>query len=281
MVAIPEGDFDMGSDLPYPTSPMTVGFDQKRSYGWQPRHRVHLSAFCIHKYEVTVREYKTCVDAKQCTVPSRDSGEANNTWGIAGKKNHPVTLVSYEQSIAYCQSQGWRIPTEAEWEYAARGADGRDYPWGNMPDGGVITCQDSLANESGGRRLMAGFGEASPCHKGVHGTWEVGSAEAGASPFGVLDMAGNVMEWVEDVFDPGFYKRSPLNNPRNPPKNVKNEQVMGVVRGGGWSHGGGKPDLAPGWNSRTYWREPEPYYEDGQPVADAEIGFRCAAVPEK
>jgi formylglycine-generating enzyme required for sulfatase activity len=276
MLPIPGGAFEMGSDRPYPRTAAEVGFESRDGYGWQPKHRVVLSPYCIDQFEVNVARYKACVESKKCSVPGFWAGANNSNWGVAGRENDPITLVSYEQAADFCRTNGGFLPSEAQWEYAARGTDGREYPWGNQPGDGLITCADSLASNQG-KKLLAAFGEASKCFAGVHGTWPVGSAPAGASPFGALDMAGNVMEWVEDMLDYSFYKRSPEKDPRNPPP--KTLAATGVVRGGGWSHGGGAPNLAPSWNTKAYWREPMPYLIDGQPARDAEIGFRCAAWP--
>jgi formylglycine-generating enzyme required for sulfatase activity len=270
----------MGSDDPYPKQGSDVGFPDRQEFGWQPKHTVELSPYCIDKFEVTVRRFKECVDVKKCDAPGLYASKTeNNTWGVKGKEDHPVNMVSYEQAKTFCEQAGGRLPTEAEWEYAARGADGREYPWGPGPSGKTLTCYDALASEGGGAKLSAAFGEASKCFKGIHGTWQVNSAPAGASPFNVLDMAGNVMEWVEDRFDVTFYKSSTKKDPRNPPRHLKKD--WGIVRGGGWSHGGGNPDVAPGWNSRTFWREPMPYWdtEKDKPARDAEIGFRCVSSP--
>jgi len=287
MVGIPGGSFMMGSDRDYPKkseSLKVTGFYQRVEFGWKPRHRVELSAYCVDKFEVTVAKYRECVNASVCKKPGvveKDHPEENSTWDIKGKEQHPINLVSYMDANDYCKWKGGHLPTEAQWEYAARGSDGREYPWGAAPNGEILTCQDTLANKDQKTPLAASFGEASTCFPGVHGTWEVGSAPKGASPFGVLDMAGNVMEWVEDRGDFAFYKPSPVKDPRNPPKDPKSDNY-GILRGGGWSHGGGdNKSLAPGWNSKTYWREPEPYWdkEKNIPIRDAEVGFRCAASP--
>ncbi len=267
----------MGSNAPYPKRSIDVGFEQPREYGWQPAHKVELSSYCIDRYEVSVRRFEECVKAKRCDPPGIMKDQRNVNYGVPGRENHPINLVSYEQAKAFCEVNGARLPTEAEWEHAARGTDGREYPF-PFPAGKLITCQDSMASQSAAKKLAAAFGEGSTCIPDVHGTWPVGDAVDGASALGLLDMAGNVMEWVEDKFDTSYYARSSPKDPRNPPKDIKKES--GVVRGGGWSHGGGNPNLAPSWNMKTYWREPMPYYENDRPSRDGEIGFRCAATPQ-
>ncbi|MBI3800775.1 MAG: SUMF1/EgtB/PvdO family nonheme iron enzyme [Deltaproteobacteria bacterium] len=172
----------------------------------KPGRKVSLDAYSIGKYEVTVAEYRRCVEAggKGCTSPG--SGEICN-WGKEGHEDHPINCVDWNQAQGYCQWAGKRLPTEAEWEKAARGTDGRVYPWGNQ-------WEAKRANVDGS------------------GTAAVGSYSAGVSPYGSYDMAGNVLEWVQDWYAEDYYRRGPVKNPKGP----ANGEYK-VVRGGSWFPG--------------------------------------------
>lgn len=149
-----------------------------------PYHEVNVPAFEMDKYEVTVELYARCVKASACTAPSTDSTYCN--WNKAGKAQHPVNCITWYQAGEYCSWAGKRLCSESEWEKASRGTDGRDYPWGNEK----ATCEYAVLTDG--------------VHAdGDHGclmdsTWPVGSKPAGASPYGALDMIGNVHEWLED-----------------------------------------------------------------------------------
>jgi formylglycine-generating enzyme required for sulfatase activity len=186
---VPAGAFTMGSDEGLP--------DQR------PAHRVTLSSFWIMQTEVTNAQYAHCVDAGACTAP------ANDRWNNSDFAAHPVTGVTWQQANEYALWVGGRLPTEAEWEKAARGTDGRIYPWGNE-----ITGNEQLNYNSS---------------MGVGDTMPVGSYPQGASPYGVLDMAGNVEEWVGDWYGPVYYARSPEENPTGP-----NDGSAKVLRGGSY-----------------------------------------------
>ncbi len=176
-VYIPAGEFMMGSW-------------QEKNSGRQKAHPVYLKAYWIDQVEVTNAMYALCVAEGQCEPPAR----VNPYFGKAAYADHPVVYVTWEKAQAYCHWAGGRLPTEAEWEKAARGTDGRRYPWGSTPP------DDFLLN-----------------FNGVHG--EPRSAYdylAGASPYGLLNMAGNVREWVADWFDPDYYAISPYENPQGP-----------------------------------------------------------------
>jgi len=195
MVYVPGGQFVMG------------GPDSEGDSDEHPQHTVSLDAFWIDRYEVTNDQYRQCVGAGACDAPTHcHSGEP--TYNDAGKSDHPVVCVSWYDAEAYCGWAGARLPTEAEWEKAARGADGRRYPWGDEWD--VGRCNTTEANEGG--------------------TTPVGSySPGGGSPYGCADMAGNVWEWVADWYDDDYYSRSPDRNPRGP-----NSGSARVARGGSW-----------------------------------------------
>jgi formylglycine-generating enzyme required for sulfatase activity len=139
----------------------------------KPSKTVDVKAFKIDKTEVTVLQYAQCVKANACTPP--DKGKTC-TWTTAGHENHPVNCVDFKQAEAYCKWAGKRLPTENEWVMAARGTDGRNYPWGNEEP----TCERTNMRGCGGKTVAAG-------------------TKAGdKSPFGAMDMGGNVVEWLSD-----------------------------------------------------------------------------------
>jgi formylglycine-generating enzyme required for sulfatase activity len=188
-VYVPAGEFLMGSLD-------SVGDDNEH-----PQHTVYLDAFWIMQTEVTNAQYAKCVDAGACSAPD------NSRWQDAAYADHPVTDVDWNQATEYAAWVGGRLPTEAEWEKAARGTDGRTYAWGEeQPDQSLANC--------------CGF---------VNDTTPVGSYPAGASTYGALDMAGNVWEWTADWYDSGYYSRSPVQNPTGP-----SSGDYRVLRGGGY-----------------------------------------------
>jgi len=195
MILIPAGEFIMGS-------PEGEGDDDEH-----PQHTVFLDAFYIDKYEVTNAQYKQFMDATGHRAP-RDWRD-----GRFNQPEQPVLNVSWEDAKAYAEWAGKRLPTEAQWEKAARGADGRKYPWGNEWDG-------SKCNSSGGG-------------DGYEYTAPVGSFTAGASPYGMMDMVGNVWEWCLDAYQKDYYGRSPEQNPVN--NNFTSVDIR-VVRGGSWGY---------------------------------------------
>ena len=164
-----------------------------------PQRLVHLDAFWIDKTEVTVAEYRRFCEATGRSLPEAPS------WGW--KDDHPVVKVTWEEATAYAVWAGKQLPTEAEWEKAARGTDGREYPWGKKWDAGKCVNKSNSGN----------------------GTQPVGSHPAGASPCGALDMAGNVWEWCADWFDENYYPSAPASNPHGPDSGRAR-----VVRGGAW-----------------------------------------------
>lgn len=225
-VTIPAGEFLMGSD---PKKDRDARSDE------QPQHRVYLAEYQIARVPVTNAQYKAFMEATGHRAPGYwPTGRI--LWGRA---DHPVVYVSWADAQAFCRWAGVRLPSEAEWEKAARGADGRIYPWGDEPPD----------------RNRCNF------DRNEGGTTPVGRYPGGASPYGVLDMAGNVWEWVADWYDDMYYATAPLRNPPGP--------VSGscpVLRGGSWV------------NVRRLVRaanrgrvDPEGWIGD--------IGFRCARSP--
>jgi serine/threonine-protein kinase len=221
MVSVPAGEFIMGRNDSYDDE--------------EPAHSVFLDAFYIDKYEVTNTQYRSCVAAGVCSPPDRDDYFDNPDL-----EQHPVVNVTRAWAKKYCGWAGKRLPTEAEWEKAARGTDGRTYPWGEE-----IDCDHAQYKECGGE------------------TVEVGIKPEGASPYGAQDMAGNVTEWVSDRYEEDYYQVSPDSNPQGPdPKKGNAWMDAWVIRGGSWSE---EPDFVR--SSYRSWYNPNAKYFN--------LGFRC------
>lgn len=187
MVAIPAAVFEMG--------PPDEG----------PPTRVRLPAFFIDRYEVTAGSYALCVEAGVCRAPR---GAAGCNFGRRDRSDHPMNCVSAEEARRYCVWRGARLPTEPEWDYAARGDDRREYAWGDDAPRG----RAQWSGDCGG-------------HGCAGGTAEVGSHPSDRSPFGLLDVTGNVREWVSDPMD---YVGGEVTDPHGAP-------VTYVLRGGAWA----------------------------------------------
>ena len=228
MVFIPGGTFMMGST------------PEEAEMPWEyPAHQVTLSPYCMDRTEVTVAAYARC-DTSECTLDALGPFCTK----IGEHPDHPRNCVTWSQAEAYCAFRGARLPTEAEWEFAARGTDGRMYPWGNEPP------DDSRARYGGIDRFD------------YPGPAPVGSHPAGRSPFGLEDMAGNVSEWVADAFGP--YRAEPQIDPVGP--HVTEDRIS---RGGAFDY------IDPSAMKVTS-RTPRPF----QPRYAYPTGFRCAADPK-
>ena len=249
LVCVPANKFMMGS-----AASDTNAQDDER-----PQHEVTLSAYWIDKTEVTNRQFELFVKTTNYQTDAERLGSGvifnGSTWkdtkgafwkqpkgpgsDLNGKSEHPVVLVSWNDAAAYCRWAGRGLPTDAQWEMAARGTDGRIYPWGNaVPD----------ANR-------ANF------NYNVKDTTPVGKYSSGASPYGALDMAGNAWEWVNDGYDGNYYHVSPGSNPPGPGSGTNK-----VLRGGGWHGSDG--------NLRMAYR-----YDNLPTHRSYNLGFRCAAPP--
>ena len=191
MVYVPKGEFEMGSN--------ELGEWAK------PVHTVALEGFWIDRTEVTNAQYQRCVEAGACEAP----GRLNTEFMDPAKTDHPKVRVDWFEAQAYCEWAGARLPTEAEWEYAARGPDGLTYPWGDSEP------NQSLLNYDGN----------------VGDTTEVGSYPDGASWCGALGMAGNAQEWGADWYAEDYYATAPSRNPMGPTSGK-----LRVVRGGDWEY---------------------------------------------
>lgn len=190
MVMVPAGKFYMGCN---------EQVDKVCLADEKPGKEVHVPAFRIDKYEVTVAQYKKCVDAGTCTKPK--TGESFN-WSRDDRENHPVNGVSWNDAQAYCKWVGnKRLPTEQEWEKAARGTDGRKYTWGSKGYGSRKVA--NIADKNSGLRWTAK--KYVDPHKE---TAPVGSYPEGVSPYGALDMVGNVSEWTDGWYTKG--ERRPI-----------------------------------------------------------------------
>jgi eukaryotic-like serine/threonine-protein kinase len=185
----------------------------------QPQHLVDLDAFWIDQTEVTNGEYAMCVADGACIQPKEVfSLTRSNYYGSSQYANYPVIFVGWNQAAAYCKWAGRRLPTEAEWEKAARGPEGWVYPWGNIFDGTLANfCDINCIN---GWKL-------SDYDDGYIDTSPVGDYPGGASVYGALDMAGNAYEWVSDWW--GTYSRARQSNPTGPVTGSDH-----IIKGGSW-----------------------------------------------
>jgi eukaryotic-like serine/threonine-protein kinase len=259
MILIPGGKFFMGSD------------DKNDLALERPAHKVTLASFCIDTFEVTTEDYRACSDQGEC----RRASQTNEWEGISAKERkafdplcntrdpavrsrHPINCIDWDQAVEFCKAKKKRLPTEAEWEYAARGPDGRKYPWGDEePAPNLLNAcgKECLAwGKKNGVDEQAMF----KADDGWETTAPVGSFPRGASRYGVQDVVGNVWEWVSDYFDD--YKPDELDNPTGP---ITGE--MRVIRGGAWN------------GAFASWVRPTFRYRDIPSKRSYGIGFRCAS----
>lgn len=235
MVLIPATEYMMGCD-PEHNNGYNCAIDEL------PQHTVSLSAFAIDVFEVTNVQYAECVAADGCLPPNATASQSrHNYFENPEYANFPVINVKWEQAQAYCSWAGKRLPTEAEWELAARGSTPKAYAWGDdTPD-----CTKANIYHDG--TMTACVGD----------TVAVGSYPDGASEYGVMDMTGNVWEWVADSYIEDFYSLSPIDNPL-----AEDANQVKSVRGGGWASNWLASRLA----SRAY---------DLTFYSGLDLGFRC------
>lgn len=240
---IPEGTFRMGA------------MDEHSKADEEPDHNVTLKAYWIDKLEVTNAMYMLCVQADACEPPQRFNSETRDQYfNNAEFNNFPVVYVTSHQAELYCEWAGRRLPTEAEWERAARGDDFRIYPWGD----------DRPDSSRGNFNYFVGD------------VTSVGQFPAGASPFGVLDMAGNVAEWVSDYYDANYYAQGVTMNPSGP--GARSQYFNRVVRGGSFQDAFIDIRVAARASVRgSNINADDPYSEDFLGTVSPKIGFRCAS----
>jgi formylglycine-generating enzyme required for sulfatase activity len=260
MILIPAGEFRMGCN---PDERPPAGCIPKHQD--TPQHTVYLDTYEIDKYEVTNLQYRTCVDAHVCNPPRRtNSHKRSSYYGNPTYDYYPVLYVSWWDAQTYCGWQDKRLPTEAEWEKAARGPiDTRSWPWGEESPN--CTRLNYTDNTTESWTVCAGD------------TNKVGSYPAGASPYGVMDMAGNAFEWVYDLFDGvydlRYYRTSPYANPTGPDRGREpHQKPYFVLRGGSYR---------PNWYyPRTFHRHfghhGDRVYHDHPYFRNDQVGFRCA-----
>lgn len=259
MVYVPEGEFLMGSEDGYSNE--------------KPEHLVYLDAFWIYQHPVTNVQFAAFIDSTGHETTAEEMGWSyvfedrgwvkrdGADWGapegpgssLAGREDHPVVHVSWFDASVYCAWAGGRLLSEAEWEKAARGTDGRKHPWRESP---VISykvnyCDVNCPSSYPDTNWDDGFEKTSP----------VGSYPLGASPYGALDMVGNVWEWVADWFGEDYYSRSPYENPAGP-----DNGAYRVMRGSSW--------LTEVRYLRVSIRN-----GDDPGLSSGDIGFRCLRSP--
>jgi eukaryotic-like serine/threonine-protein kinase len=260
MVLIPAGQFFMGSDA------------KEAMPNQKPSHNVSLNGFCMDLYEVTAKQYKDCSSVGKCrrgtpevewdkiTPSDKKTYSALCTLSDPEKADHPVNCVNWEMASTYCKNNDRRLPTEAEWEYATRGPDGRNYPWGDeAPTAQHLNAcgteclawakQNKVAQQFPGALYQADDGFAT--------TAPVGKFPAGRSRFGPYDVVGNVWEWVADW--EGTYQAGDQKNPTGPDTGQKR-----IIRGGAWN--GSFPE----------WLHPAFRYAQDPKSQSHGVGFRCA-----
>ena len=243
-VFVPAGSFRMGA------------LDANAAPDETPDHQVTMSAFWMDKLEVTNAMYMLCVQAGACEPPTTFASEKHDTYFNTDEfADFPVVNVTWGYAVDYCTWAGKRLPTEAEWERAARGDDFRNFPWGDERPGSTQANFNYL----------------------IRDVTRVGSFPAGASPYGVLDMSGNVWEWVSDFYDANYYGSSVASNPTGPLAAV-GAGHRHVIRGG--SYQDVEKDIRVA--SRGFASGPNPDAADMESVeytgeASSKIGFRCVS----
>lgn len=240
MVYVPEGEFSMGVNIDT-SMEFCQQYRSDCQRDWftseEPVHSVYLEAYWIDRTEVTNEMYALCVNDGACNPPEHYAVIMQvDYYGDPRYANYPVIYVYWHYAETYCAWAEARLPTEAEWEKAARGTDGRTFPWGNTAP------TVNLANY----------------YETIGDLTEVGKYPSGASPYGALDLAGNVWEWVADWYDASIYSHSPVDNPGGPATGAER-----VIRGGGFVN-------------MDYELRSTTRFGNDPDEADVAIGFRCA-----
>jgi len=258
MAFIPAGDFQMGRSKPQSEAECLKLGGEKGVCSFlhdnQPEHTVYLDAFYIDVLEVTNARYAECVATGICSPPGDTrSATRSSYYGNPQFDGYPVIFVDWQMARTYCQWRNADLPTEAQWEKAARGTDNRWFPWGDDLDGRYANFNDVNCSRDGGRKdLDDGYTDTAP----------VNAYTEGASPYGVLNLAGNVFEWVLDEYSAVFYKDSPRKNPIG-----LDLTGLRVIRGGSW----GSYQVYTLWVSAREGINPQEW--------GVSVGFRCARTP--
>ena len=230
MILVPSSSFLMGKDA--------GNADEN------PVHLVKLDDYYIDKYEVSNADYKACVEDLKCSLPKTTTFYASILY-----RNHPIVFLSWDKAKDFCEWRDARLPTEAEWEKAARGTDTLNYPWGNIFDKRATNfCDAECENAWADQGVIDKYTMTAP----------IGTYPDGQSPYDIYDMAGNVSEWVADWYGEEYYQDSPIKNPLGPENGTYR-----VFRGGSWYDK--KTDL---YTFSRFFLRPE--------IAYNYIGFRCA-----
>ncbi len=236
MILIPAGEFVMGAK----------DDDTDAKANEKPAHKVYLDSYYIYKHEVTYRQFKKFLDST--------GYKPLGNWSRGDKperQDHPVMYITYPDAVEYCKWAKVDLPTEAQWEKAARGSYGRKYPWGN--DWDPEKCNNIELTD---KDIMAKMADI----HNKRGTVPVGSIPGDISPYGVMDMGGNINEWCRDWYKSGYYKKSPANNPSGPQKGTEKS-----TRGGAWSMGSKRCRATSRWSGSV-----ESDLDD--------YGFRCVKI---
>ncbi len=231
---VPAGAFLMGAQS---TDPGAPGYDPRARPEEAPPHQVSLPSFWIQRQEVSTSEYQFCVQEGWCSEEAVATSGGFSNYGQQTRRQYPINSVTWAGAVRYCAFLGARLPTEAEWEYAARGTSGRAFPWGDEPRCGVKNDHPT--------ELATDPGREETCHN--EGTVPLGRLR-GTSEAGVMGMAGSVWEWTADWYAADAYATHDAASPRGPVSGTRR-----VQRGGGWTsedafelrsaaRGGLKPD---------------------------------------
>ncbi len=267
-IAAPSGTCPSG--MIYHPGGSTIMGAKDGSTDAQPTHKVMLSPFCLDKTEVTAAAYETCVGSSECEKPPHDVSYPGITEEARAKyrelctsrdkdlENHPINCVDWKMATSYCAFKKGRLPTEAEWEFAARGVRQRDFPWGDdKPSAKRLNACGIECAEWGKQKVI----ELKMMYDGDDGfaaTAPVGHFPDGASSLGVLDLAGNVWEWTADWYGP--YSNDPSTDPKGPDSGTER-----VVRGGAFN------------GAMIDWAKPSYRWKSVPDTYNHAIGFRCAA----